>query len=79
MEGYTNLFLTATDEELLVMFPEYEEFNKHGWVSPGMTLDKFRNAYLKFFSSPLTIMERDYLYACAVRWVACMKSLTESN
>lgn len=69
MKQYSNLFLDVSDDELYGMFKEYQNFNKSGWVSPSERLDYYRKEYVELFPNALTILERDYLFACAVRWI----------
>lgn len=65
----SNLFLGKTEEELVILYEQFLEFEKTGFILDGTELAHIRDEYCKWFSSnPLAMVQFDLLHTISDIW-----------
>lgn len=68
MKKYKNLFEDKTEEELTLLYEQFLESEKIGYI-PDNALGEIRNQYCEFFESNILYMiQNDLLKAIAKLW-----------
>lgn len=69
IKEYRNLFKGKTSDELIVLYEQFLEFERTGFIPEKTELAGIRDEYCKWFgSSPLAMVQFDLLHTISDMW-----------